>query len=140
MSEKQLSESQTELLNLGPKFVPTLQKVPYMDIITSTELAAIDLNKANKNHDSERLRHDVSNILSKYITKKIPSNLSKQQQQALRELKRDNELKVIPFYKGTGFALLNNDDVIAKMREQLGEANLIKVIQNDTTNTLVMKF
>ena len=46
-------------------------------------------------------------------------------------------MKVIPFDKGTGFAIIDVNDVIAKMNEQLGEA---KVIQKDPTNTLVTKF
>ena len=45
LTDKTVSDGQLSLLNLGPKFVPALEKAPVMDIITSTEIAAIELSK-----------------------------------------------------------------------------------------------
>ena len=127
----------TELLNLGPKFVPTPRSIPFMNIITSTESAAIDLDKVAKHHESENLRQQVSNTLSKFVNKKIPSNLNHSQCKALKELRMNNETKVYPFDKGSGFVLLSQEDALAKMSEQLGEA---KKINTDPTRTLLGKF
>ena len=82
-----MSADQMELLNLGPKFVSVLQKVPFMDIITSTETAAVELDKNNKIFESETLRQQVSSTLLKFINKMIPSNLTSKQRKALKELK-----------------------------------------------------
>ena len=38
-----LTDHQTSLLNLGPKFVPTEKKIPFMEIITATESVALNL-------------------------------------------------------------------------------------------------
>jgi len=81
-----MSADQMELLNLGPKFVPVKQKVPFMDIITSTETAAVELDK-KKIFESETLRQQVSSTLLKFINKMIPSNLTSKQRKALKELK-----------------------------------------------------
>ena len=137
LSNELLKPHVTELLDLGPKFVPTPQTIPYMDIITSTELIATNLDKAAKHHASESIRQEVSNTLSKFINKKIPSNLSKSQRQALKELRAQKDTQIFPFDKGAGFAVLNKEDALVKMSEELGEA---KIIDNDPTKTLLTKF
>ena len=132
-----MSADQMELLNLGPKFVPVQQKVPFMDIITSTETAAVELDKNNKIFEFETLRQQVSSTLLKFINKKIPSNLTCKQRQALKELKDRSDTKIYQFDKGSGFAILNKDDAIAKIQDQLGEARLTN---NDPTKSLTKKF
>ena len=137
LTQRDIPNNQIDLLNLGPKFVPAYEKVPIMDIITSTEIAANELEQKDLRVNAERLRHDVTKILSKYNNKKLPSNLDRNQLNALKELRTESDLKVVPFDKGTGFALLENNDMISKINEQIGEA---KIISNDPTNTLVQKF
>ena len=105
-----LPSSQLDLLNLGPKFVPSLKKIPALDIITSTEKAALMIERDESTNGScvkaESLRHSVSNILLRSVKKNLPSNLTKSQQLALRDLKANDDVKVVPFDKGTGLAVL----------------------------------
>ena len=136
LTQKEIPDKYDELLNLGPKFVPALSKVPFMEIMTSTEIAAQELNKQEKLVEAERLRHDVSGILGKFINKKLPSNLTKDQQIALKDLRNEPELKVVPFDKGVGFVLIHKDEMIRKISNELGDA---KVISKDPTNALVRK-
>ena len=56
-----------ELLNLGPKFVPSYKKVPIMDILTSIESCAMNLESKNKNTNAEVLRQNTNKILSKSL-------------------------------------------------------------------------
>ena len=107
-----------------------------MNIITSAESAALDLEKDAKGHKSESLRHDVSKVLSRHVQRKIPSNLTKQQREAVKELKCNDEIKVYPFDKGSGFMLLTREDALRKMSEQLGDA---KVANTDPTKSLLGK-
>jgi len=133
-----LTEGQKEVLNLGPKFVPALKTAPIMDIITSVESVASRMNSSIAEvSTAEKLRHDVSNVLMKYVKKKLPSNLTPQQNKSLKELQHNPDIKVIPFDKGTGFAVLNSEDMFSKINEQLGEA---KEINRDPTQKLVKKF
>jgi hypothetical protein len=91
-----LTESQKEVLNLGPKFVPALRMAPIMDIITSVESVASRMNSSiTEVSTAEKLRHDVSNVLMKYVKKKLPSNLTPQQNKSLKELQQNPDIKVI---------------------------------------------
>ena len=104
LTTTELSQHQESLLNLGPKFVPAPNKVPVMDIITTTELEARNLDYKNKNTVAQTLRQDVMKTLK---TAKPPkSNLTKEQRQALKELKSDNENAIYPFDKGSGLVML----------------------------------
>ena len=45
LTPNDIPSSQLDLLNLGPKFVPALKNVPVLDIVTSTEQAALRIEK-----------------------------------------------------------------------------------------------
>ena len=70
------------------------------------------------------------------IGKKQQDNLSKAQRTALKQLKNDEQMKVHPFGKGIGFALLNDIDSISKIEEQIGKS---KIIDSNPTNLLTGK-
>lgn len=108
-----------------------------MDIITSTELCALKMEKDREETKAESLRQNVIKILNKEHTRKRKSNLPQSQQKALKELKSMEEVKVYPFAKGNGFVLLNADDAITKIENQIGKS---KIIDIDPTPQLVSKF
>ena len=137
LTGKTVDKNVTSLLNLGPNFVPTPKFIPYMEIITAIESQALKLASGKKDTSAENLRQTVSKILSKTIGKKQQDNLSKVQRAALKQLKNDKQMKVYPFDKGIGFALLNDIDSISKIEEQLGKS---KIIDCDPTNLLTEKF
>ena len=71
---EELDENKIELLNLNHKFAPTEnRKTPCMDIIQTTEVCALDLEREKK---SESLRQNISRIITKDLKKKHKSNLS----------------------------------------------------------------
>ena len=108
-----------------------------MDIITSTESMALNLEFHKNLADAECLRQNVSHILNKNIHLKIKDNLSKEQRKALNQLKNNNsDTKIYPFDKGTGFVVLSENDAIKKIEEQLGKA---KVIDEDPTQKFTSK-
>ena len=111
LTQREIPANQMKLLNLGPKFVPSIKRAPIMEIVTSTEIAALKLEKDANNVDAEGLRQDVSKLLGKYINKKLPSNLDSMDIDALEKLKEDPELKVISFDKGVGVALMVKDEM-----------------------------
>ena len=99
---------------------------------------ARDCQKSGKRDTSaEKLRQTVSKILSKMISKKRQDNLSKTQRTALKQLKNDEQIKVYPFDKGIGFALLNDMDDISKIEKQFQKS---KIIDYEPTNLLTGKF
>ena len=109
-----------------------------MEIITSVEAVASTMNGSiDEVSNSENLRHDVSNILLKYVGKSLPSNLTRQQNNSLKELQQNSDIKVVPFDKGTGFVVLKNEEMFQRIKDQLGEA---KEIYKDPTKSLTKKF
>ena len=88
------------LLELGPKFVPTQAAIPYMDIITKTESSALLLQYNKQKVEAENLRQDVLRALK--MTKPPKSNLTREQQRALKEIKQDENRSIYPFDKGSG--------------------------------------
>ena len=85
LAEDEIPKKHNELLNLGPMFAVTPNKIPYMDIITTTEEHALKLEYDNQLAAAERLRQDVKKIL--YTAKLPKSNLSKDQRIAIKEIK-----------------------------------------------------
>ncbi|MBY0580672.1 MAG: hypothetical protein K2P53_03190, partial [Rickettsiales bacterium] len=123
-----------KLLNLGPKFVPIPKKVPYMDIISITEAAALKLKYSNKNTDANKLRQDVLRVLKMH--KPLSTNLDKDQFKALKEIKSCNTISIYPFDKGSGFVRINKIEALQKIEEQLGKS---KIINYDPTQKILRK-
>ena len=129
-----LTDHQASLLNLGPKFVPTEKRIPFMEIITATESVALNLEYHNKEADAKSLRQKVCHILNKNRNMKIKDNLPKEQRKALKEINNNN--KVYSFDKGSAFVAFSEGDAINKIEEQLGKA---KVIDEDPTQKYTCK-
>ena len=107
-----------------------------MDIVNTTEICALNLEKENQIENAELLRQKISNVISKNIHFKIRSNLSFEQRAALKELSQSNVKKVYSYDKGTGFVILSNKDAIQKIEEQIGES----IVSNtDPTPALTSK-
>ena len=51
--------------------MPTNKNLPFMDIITSAESSALDMEQNHKENEAEILRQNVSNILRKNLKKGI---------------------------------------------------------------------
>ena len=52
-----------ELLNLGLNFVPNVQTIPHMDIITVAECSSLKLEYSNKVREAQTCRKDVLRVL-----------------------------------------------------------------------------
>ena len=73
-----LTDHQSSLLNLGPKFAPTKKRIHFMEIIAAAESVALNLEYHNKEADAESLGQNVCHILNKNRNMKIKDNLSKE--------------------------------------------------------------
>ena len=68
--------------------MPMNKNLPFMDIITSTEYCALNMEHNHKENEAESLGQNVSNILQKNFNLKIRSNLKKGERRALKELQK----------------------------------------------------
>ena len=118
-----IPENHKDLLRLGPKFVPSTKKIPYMDIISATESSALKLEYGKKVSEAQVLRKDVLRILK--TAKPLRDNLTRKQRATLNEIKNDNDIDIYPFDKGTGLVRIKKEDGIQKIKEQIGDTEII---------------
>ena len=134
LTTEPLPEHHKLLLNLGPNFVPNIKSIPYMDIISITESSALKL-EYNKNIEAaQTLRKDVLRNLK--MVKPNTDNLTKQQRQALREIRENKNISIYPFDKGSGLVRINTKDAKEKILEQIGNT---KVIHEDPTTSFATR-
>ena len=130
----EIPEHHKALLDLGPKFVPSPRSIPYMDIIAKTEAAALRLQYEKQETSSQKLRQDVLRILK--MAKPPKTNLTKPQQRALNDIRKDETISIYPFDKGSGLVRISNEDVLEKIHEQMGTTS---IVEEDPTQEITRK-
>ena len=86
MTNQEIPHHHLELLNLGPNFVPSNKKLPFVDTVNATELSALSLEKENQIENAELLPQRFSDAVSGNINFKMRSNLTFEQAAGLKEL------------------------------------------------------
>ena len=125
LASNEIPDHHMELLMLGPKFVPHEKRIPYMDIVSTTESSALKLEYRKKISEAQNLRKDVLRIMK--MAKPVKDNLNQKQRSALKELRSDQEISIYPFDKGTGLVRIEREKAISKIREQIGDTQIINI-------------
>ena len=131
LSNKPLTPAQRSVLAKGPNFVVTPRQPPNLEYMTAIEAACTKLSQ----QDAEELRADINRVLRSSPPK---PNLTKAQNTALRELKRDRDHIVLTAEKGVAMVVMDRWDYINKANQLLNQ-NTYKVISKDPTNTIKNK-
>ena len=106
LSNKPLTPAPRSVLAKGPNFAVTPRQPPNLEYITAIEAACTKLSQ----QDAGELRADVNRVLrSSYAPK---PNLTKAQNLALRELKRDRDRIVLTADKGVAMVIIDRQDYI----------------------------
>ena len=132
LSNKPLTSAQRSVLAKGPNFAVTPRQPPNLEYITAIEAACTKLSQ----QDAEELRADVNRVLRSSHPPK--PNLTKAQNIALRELKRDRDRIVLTADKGVAMVVMDKQDYINKANQLLNQ-NTYKVISKDPTTTIKNK-
>ena len=130
-SNRDLNATETRLLSKGLNFAVASKKIPVVEIVTAVESACLKLNKS----DADDLRSSVNNILKKQRSPNTQSNLSKEEQRALQELRKDRNIKILPADKGRCTVLLNTDDYKNKCKAMLNDEQTYMRLKRDPTPT-----
>ena len=137
LARDEIPEKHKELLNLGPKFVPHTKKIPFMDIVSTTESSALKLEYSNKVCEAQILRKDVLRVLK--MSKPVDDNLTKEQRIALKEIKENNEISIYPYDKGTGLVRIKTTEGLEKIRKQIGDTEIIDTDPTDNFSRDIRK-
>ena len=89
------------------------KRVPYREIIASTEMTARQLDADR----AKELRIRVSEALHKARAPR--SNLNKGMGKAIRDLKQDTEITILPADKGNATVVMDRYEYVAKMNALL---------------------
>ena len=127
LSKKELTQAEEEALSLGLNYAVAPSKVPTTDIIAATEATARQLDS----NAAQKLREGVARIISRA---KLPkSNLSQLQQRALKSLKKDESIVIVPADKGNATVVMDRSQYSEKMHHLLEDKNTYQRISRNPT-------
>ena len=126
LSKTPLTEVEEKLLAHGPNFAVVPREPPVLEYITAIERTCSQLQQGK----AEELRGEIKAILKKTPTSK--SNITKEEHQALRKLKKDENRMVLTADKEVSLVVLDKEDYINKAEELLQQPNY-KILTADPT-------
>ena len=113
-----MTPAQRSVLAKGPNFAVTPRQPPNLEYITAIEAACTKLSQ----QDAEELMADINRVLRSSHPPK--PNLTKVQNAALRELKRDRDCIVLTADKGVAMVVMDKQDYISKANQLLNQKYL----------------
>ena len=130
LSSRPLTKDEINLLRKGGGFAITPTELPNIDYITATEQACRNLAKGEANC----LRAEMIEEMNKA---KIPkSNLSKDERKAMKTLKDDKNIMILPADKGKCLVIMDRMEYLNKMEEKLSDVTTYQKIEKDPTNNI----
>ena len=127
MSNKPLMETQEKLLTHWPNFAITPRCPPIGGYIAAVEQTCQNLAQG----EAEVLRAEVKAVLKKIQPPK--PNITKEEENALNELKKDTNRVILTADKGTCLVVMDKEEYISKANGLLKEETY-RIIPEDSTN------
>ena len=130
ISYRVLTSIENNLLRKGGGFAVTPRELPHLDYITAIEQGCRNLAKG----EAMCMRAEAIQELDKA---KVPkSNLSAEEWKALKSLKEDEEIMILPADKGKCLVVMDRKDYLSKMEEKLKDETTYRPIEKDPTNEI----
>ena len=129
-SSKTFDEVTTSLLRRGLNFAVTPKHFPTEDIITSTELACKNLDATT----AANLRSEVARVVKK--RKNLKPNVPLEEIKALQELKKQDDIMILPADKGKATVILDKSDYENKIQNLLSDTKTYEILKKDPTNSV----
>ena len=137
LSGEPLSTSETEVLSLGLKFVPTPTTDPTPDLAPLIQNVTKQLGEGME----ASATYQVTSVLSNFDSRRdmTRDNLTPQQRTALKSLKaRKAELKFLPADKGNALVVLTQDQYLDKVNDHLSSGSYTE-LTTDPTQSITNK-
>ena len=126
VSKTPLTKAQEQVLARRPNFAIVPKVPPVLEYIAAIEKACQQL----KQGEVEELRGEITSIIKK-ITPPRP-NISKEEHQAIQQLKKDNTRMILTADKGACLVVMDKKDYIEKSEELLLKPTY-KILPSDPT-------
>ena len=127
MSKKPLTESQLKLLAHGPNYVVAPRNPSIGEYIAAVEKSCQNLTQG----EADEMRAEIKAAIKR--SQPPRSNITREEQRALRELKKDDTRVILTADIGVCLVVLDKDEFIRKAEELLKEKTY-KIIPTDPTN------
>ena len=127
MSMKPLTEPQVKLLAHGPNYAVTPHSPPIGEYITAVEKTCQSLTHG----EADEMRAEIKAAIKRSCPPR--PNITREEQRALRELKKDDTRVILTADKGVCLVVLDKEEYIKKAEELLQEKTY-KIIPTDPTN------
>ena len=132
ISKTPLTKAQEKLLAHGPNFVIVPKEPPTTEYITAIEKACLRLPSGK----AEELRGEVKAILKK--DNKNKPNITKEEHQAMKDLRRDKTRMVLTADKGVSMVVMDREEYNSKSEELL-HTPTYQILKTDPTNKIKNK-
>ena len=136
ISSRPLDKTETHILSYGLKHSVTSKRIPTETIVSSVETVL-----SRQRDLSESAKDDIrSRIASTVQSASIPdNNLTKDEQQALKQLKNDNNIVILPADKGRVTVVMDKTDYFDKMDALVNDKQTYEELKRDPTPALQRK-
>ncbi|CAM9756096.1 unnamed protein product [Heterosigma akashiwo] len=135
LSDRVLTEDELYVLDLGLNFQPVLATPPVMDIIAATEVLADKLSVSHGQESAAQLMGGMVEVLQSFRqqTYKVrKSNLSRSHWRAIKSLRADSSIKILPADKGNKTVVMNADDYLSKLEQRVQAGSNVAIARNPT--------
>ena len=136
ISSRPLDKTETQVLSYGLKHSVTPKRIPTETIVSSVEAVLSrqrDLSEPTKDNIRSRI---ASTIQSASLT---DNNLTKDERQALKRLRNDNDILILSADKGRVTVVMDKTDYHDKMDELVNYKQTYEVLKRDPTPALQRK-
>ena len=131
LSSRALSKDEQTVLEKGLNYVPTTKPKNQDDFITNVEKGLQQLAPGGK---IDYLRHQIAETLLKSQHQR--SNLTNNERNAIRQLKQDKDITVLPADKGRATVVMNTVDYNDKVEKMLSDTKTYQKLRKDPTTKL----
>ena len=121
VSTHQLGATEREVLNKGLNFATSSNHVPLLDIIAPIEEMTFDLPSAL----ADEFRWKIRLILEK--AKPPTPNITKEEKTAIRTLRQNNNIIILPADKGNATVVMDKHDYNQRMTSLLSDGSYLKI-------------
>lgn len=133
ISDTNLTDSEKQVLNKGLNYALPNRSRDIPKFIANIE-SSIDKNYKISNTDKSLIRYQICSAIDS--TPVASQNISKKELSAIKSLKNNKNIMIVPADKGCSIVVMNTDDYENKLLEHLSDTETYLPLQNNSTNDL----
>jgi len=130
ISSRDLDGPERSVLSKGLNFVVSPSRIPVEEFVAATEKICSQLEPQK----ADALRSEVTFALNK--AKPGTPNLSKDEREAIKRLRRDESIQVLPADKGRATVIMDKEEYETKVKEMLDDEKTYVKLEKDLHHSI----